>query len=100
MPAYTIPKDTPHWVFDVNKEPTYSGVVNEVFQRSDGVIRSLHPGHSICGVGLQVAEILRNDEKCTFADGVGSLFDKMRAYPNATIVTLGHPPGFVVPALD
>ncbi len=94
MPAYTIPKDDPDWAFDVNKEPTYTGVVNEVFRRSEGVIRSLHPRHSICGIGPQAAEILRDHEKCTYADGVGSPFDKMRAYPNAKILTLGLPKGF------
>lgn len=95
MPAYTIPKDTPDWTFDVNKEPTYTGVVNEVFRRTEGVIRSLHPRHSICGVGFLAAEILGDHEKCTYADGVGSPFDKMRAYPKAKILTLGLPPGFL-----
>ncbi len=95
MPAYTIPEERPDWVFNLNTTPTYTGIVNEVFRRSAGVVRSLHPRHSICGMGYLAEEILADHEKCTYADGAGSPFDKMRVYSNAKILTLGLPPGYV-----
>jgi aminoglycoside N3'-acetyltransferase len=95
MPAYTSPKEDEDWVFDVERTPTYTGIVNEVFRRSDGVLRSIHPRHSICGVGPIALDVLSNHEKCSYADGVGSPFDKLRKYSNAKILTLGLPRGFV-----
>ena len=94
MPTYTIPRSDPNWVYNPIKEPTYTGVINEVFRRSQGVIRSLHPRHSICGIGPLAKEILADHEMCTYADGVDSPFDKMRQYPNAKILTLGLPLGY------
>src|SRR5580698_3845290 len=59
MPAYSTNMfDTPCRQFDVLHEPTYSGILPELFRREEGVIRSLHPRHSICGLGPLAAEIL------------------------------------------
>lgn len=95
MPAYTIPQSDEDWVFDPAREPTYTGIVNEIFRRSPGVIRSLHPRHSICGIGLQAPKLLEGHERCARADGIGSPFDKMRFLSNAKILTLGLPKGYV-----
>jgi len=94
MPAYTMPRPEADWIFDSEREPTYTGIVNEIFRRSPGVIRSLHPRHSICGVGLKANEILSGHEECIRADGMDSPFDKMRLLPNAKILTLGLPKGY------
>ena len=44
MPAFTIP---PAEIFDVDKTPTTLGVIAETFRKAPGVIRSLHPTHSV-----------------------------------------------------
>ena len=96
MPAYTdISNLKEPYLFDPTHEPTYTGMVNEIFRRIPGVTRSLHPRHSICGTGPLAKQLLIDHEKCTRADGVDSPFDKIRQLPNAHILTLGLPPGYL-----
>lgn len=95
MPAYNYPKDNENWIFDINSEPTNTGIINEIFRREKDVIRSLHPRHSICGYGLHAKIILSDHEKCKYADGENSPFDKMKEYHNSKILTLGLPKGFI-----
>jgi len=96
MPAFsTNTFVNPPRLFDVKNEPTYTGIVNEVFRRWPGVIRSLHPRHSICGLGPAAEEVLSGHEKCPRADGPDSPFDRLRLKSNSWILTLGCPPGFV-----
>lgn len=52
--------------FDVRKTPSQCGLVPEVFRRMPGVIRSLHPTHSIAGWGRHAADLL-----CTHHLGTG-----------------------------
>tara|TARA_B100000686_G_scaffold320193_1_gene371608 strand:+ start:2410 stop:3339 length:930 start_codon:yes stop_codon:yes gene_type:complete len=94
-PAYTIPKLEKNWIFDPKLEPTYTGIVNEVFRRTPQAIRSLHPRHSVCGYGPLAKEILVGHEQCDYADGKGSPLDKIRLIPHSKILTLGLPRGFV-----
>ncbi|MGB3290144.1 MAG: AAC(3) family N-acetyltransferase [Burkholderiaceae bacterium] len=94
MPAYTEPK-CPGKIFKPANEPTYAGIVNEIFRRSPDVIRSSHTRHSICGRGPLAKEILADHETSARADGAGSPFDKIRLLPNAKILTLGLPAGYL-----
>ena len=94
MPAYTENAwATPPRLFDVKKEPTYAGLVSELFRRSPGVIRSLHPRHSICGKGPIAEEILAGHDRCVRADGRDSPFDRLRNRDDAFVVTIGLPFG-------
>jgi aminoglycoside 3-N-acetyltransferase len=96
MPVYT--KNTtisPPKLFDPLKEPTYCGIVNEIFRRTPGVIRSLHPRHSICGIGVRAEELLVGHDKCAYADGLNSPFDRMRLCKDAQIFTFGVVSGYV-----
>jgi aminoglycoside 3-N-acetyltransferase len=80
MPAYTT--GTPNAdgaPLVIETLPTYTGIVNELFRRSPGVTRSLHPRHSICGEGPLAASLLAGHERCLFADGPGSPFDRLRS---------------------
>jgi aminoglycoside 3-N-acetyltransferase len=96
MPAFTSNTfSSPPKSFDVNREPTNTGIVNEMFRRTAGVIRSLHPRHSICGSGPMATTILSGHENCLRADGPESPFDRLRQLDNSFILTLGLPPGFV-----
>jgi len=96
MPAFSKNTYTnPPRSFDVLSEPTYTGLVNELFRRTPGVLRSLHPRHSICGLGPQAEAILSGHENCIRANGPDSPFDRMRKLDNSNILTLGLPPGYV-----
>ncbi|GFO63836.1 AAC(3) family N-acetyltransferase [Geomonas paludis] len=96
MPAYTNNIfETPPRDFLVEREPTYTGIVNEMFRRSPGVLRSLHPRHSICGAGPMAEALLGGHERCLRADGPDSPFDRLRLRPDARILTLGLPPGYI-----
>ena len=95
MPAYTTNMwDTPCRPFDVLREPTYTGILPELFRREDGVVRSLHPRHSICGLGPHAGELLAGHEECVYADGPDSPFDRIRKLDGAQSVCLGLRPGF------
>lgn len=94
MPAYsTNMQDLPCRPFDVRREPVTTGIVCELFRREPGVIRSLHPRHSICGAGPLAEQILSGHEHCAYADGPGSPFDKLRRM-DAQALCLGMAPGF------
>jgi aminoglycoside N3'-acetyltransferase len=96
MPAYSTPEALgPDQVFDPAAAPTYTGITNEIFRRSPGVLRSLHPRHSICARGPLAGSLLAGHELCAYADGSGSPFDRLRAVEGACILTLGLPPAFV-----
>lgn len=96
MPAYTTNAvSKPPRLFDVIREPTYTGLVNELFRRSPGVIRSLHPRHSICGKGPMADALLSGHETCVRADGPDSPIDRLRRLDNAHILTLGLPRGYI-----
>jgi len=43
--------------FNVDKTPTTVGLLNELFRRKKGVLRSLHPTHSIAAYGPKAAEL-------------------------------------------
>jgi aminoglycoside 3-N-acetyltransferase len=93
MPAFsTNTFINPPRLFDVKNEPTYTGLVNEIFRRRPGVIRSLHPRHSICGSGPAAFEVLSGHEKCPRADGPDSPFDRLRLKNNSWVLALGCSP--------
>lgn len=97
MPAYTAAPAAPGTAaapLDVANLPTYTGIVNELFRRSPGVLRSLHPRHSLCAEGPLAAELLADHHRCLFADGPASPFDRLRQRNDALILTIGLRPGF------
>lgn len=93
MPAYSSNMwQKPCRPFNVRKEPTNAGIIAELFRREVGVIRSLHPRHSVCGIGPRAAEFLSGHEDCLYADGPDSPFDRIRKL-EAQSICLGMPPG-------
>jgi aminoglycoside N3'-acetyltransferase len=95
MPAYTAPAAIPQSVFDPCRAATYTGLVNEIFRRTDGVLRSAHPRHSVCARGTTARFLTAGHEHCIRADGPDSPFDRLRSLPGAIILTLGLPPGYI-----
>jgi aminoglycoside 3-N-acetyltransferase len=52
--------DAAHPVFDVLRTPSCIGAVAEYFRTRPGTLRSANPTHSVCGLGAQAREILRD----------------------------------------
>jgi aminoglycoside 3-N-acetyltransferase len=59
MPALSYARVTPQQpLFDVRFTPSNIGAIPEYFRTRPGTLRSIHPTHSVCGVGRLVAELL------------------------------------------
>ncbi len=66
--------------FDKKKTPTTVGLINELFRRRKGVLRSLHPTHSILAIGPKSKEIVENHHKSNTTFGEGTPFGIMDSY--------------------
>lgn len=61
MPALSYAHiDAENPVFDVLNTPSCVGALPEYFRTRPGTIRSVHPTHSVCGVGIQAESLLKN----------------------------------------
>jgi aminoglycoside 3-N-acetyltransferase len=59
MPALTYESvGFDHPVFDQRFSPVCVGAIPEYFRTRPGVLRSLHPTHSVCGIGPLASELL------------------------------------------
>jgi aminoglycoside 3-N-acetyltransferase len=65
-------------IFDVCTTPSCVGALAEYFRTRPGTRRSLHPTHSVCGVGQGVPEMLAGHERSTTPVGPFSPFRKLR----------------------
>lgn len=52
----SVTRDDP--LFSVNDTPSCVGKISETFRKREGVVRSIHPTHSVCGMGRYADEIL------------------------------------------
>ncbi|MBQ8655400.1 MAG: AAC(3) family N-acetyltransferase [Clostridia bacterium] len=71
-----------HPVFDPAAEPSCVGLLTNLFMRRPGVVRSLHPTHSIAAFGPGAAEYIRGEENVTTPcapEGVWGRLLKIRA---------------------
>lgn len=66
--------------FDVRNTPSCVGALPEYFRQREGTLRSIHPTHSVCGVGVQARELLSGHEKDTTPCGPNSPFHKLPHY--------------------
>jgi len=67
-----------HPVFDARETPSCVGSIPEIFRRRPGTLRSVHPTHSLCGVGARAAELLRDHHLDTTPVGPRSALRRMR----------------------
>ena len=79
---------TPHEVHSTRETPSNVGALPEYFRLRNGTIRSLHPTHSVCGVGPAIEELFKNHEKSSTPCGPYSPFTKILNI-DAKIVMLG-----------
>ncbi|MCS7461554.1 AAC(3) family N-acetyltransferase [Paenibacillus doosanensis] len=81
LPTHTwsyIRADNPK--FYVESSPSCVGILPELFRRREGVIRSLHPTHSVAALGTDAAEFTAGDERfdtpCHRGSAWGKLLDR------------------------
>jgi aminoglycoside 3-N-acetyltransferase len=66
-----------HPRFDVRRTPSQMGLVTELFRRRPGVMRSLHPTHSVCALGPLASELVATHHRSPWACGELSPFGIM-----------------------
>ena len=67
-----------HPVFDVQKEPACVGILPNLFLKRQGVIRSLHPTHSMAGFGRNAASYLAGEEQRNTPCTPGGCYDRLK----------------------
>ena len=63
--------------FDVRNTPACTGILPELFRQRSGVVRSLHPTHSVAAFGRDAASFTANHENASTPAPVGSPWWKL-----------------------
>lgn len=74
--------------FDPKTEPACVGIIPNVFRKRQGVVRSLHPTHSIAAYGKAAEEYIKGEENATTPCPPGGCWDRLREI-DAKILLLG-----------
>lgn len=82
----SVQPDNP--VFNVCQTPSCVGLIPETFRKINGVKRSLHPTHSVCGIGKQAEKLLKTHYKDNTPCGPNSPFHLLPK-ANGYILMLG-----------
>lgn len=77
-----------HNRYDPDKEPSCVGLLSNLFRKRHGVVRSLHPTHSIAAYGKESKEYIKGEESVTTPCAPGGCYDRLRDR-NAKILLLG-----------
>lgn len=77
-------------VFDVMRTPSRVGLLTELFRRSDGVVRSVHPTHPVAAWGRDSLRLVEGHEFAGSPCGAGSPYEKLLDL-DGKIVFLGVP---------
>jgi aminoglycoside 3-N-acetyltransferase len=64
-------------VFDVARTPSCVGGLTEYFRTRPGTLRSVHPTHSVCGLGPRVEELLSGHQSDATPCGPRSPFSRL-----------------------
>ena len=65
-------------VFDVCTSPCCVGILSELFRQCPGVVRSLHPTHSMAGYGQQAVSYLAGEELRNTPCTPGGCYDRLK----------------------
>lgn len=77
-----------HNVFDPANEPSCVGIITNIFRQRAGVLRSLHPTHSIAAYGKGAASYIKGEENCKTPCEPGGCWDRLKDI-NAKILLVG-----------
>lgn len=75
-------------IFDPATEPACVGIIPNIFRTRPGVVRSLHPTHSIAAYGVGAAEYVQGEENLTTPCAPGGVWDRLRSI-RAKILLVG-----------
>lgn len=75
-------------IFDRTTEPACVGIIPNVFMKKAGVLRSLHPTHSIAAYGKRAAEYIKGDENAKTPCPPEGCFGRLKD-ENAKILLVG-----------
>lgn len=85
----TVNADNP--VYNPYTTPSCVGLLTNMFMKRDGVIRSLHPTHSMSGYGKNVAEYLAGEEYNNTPCTPGGCYDRLKEVGGKVLlVGVGH----------
>lgn len=65
-------------LFDPETEPACVGIIPNLFRKRDGVVRSLHPTHSIAAYGPNAEEYIAGEENCTTPGMPGGCWSRLK----------------------
>lgn len=82
----TINEQNP--VYHPAKELSCVGLLSNLFLKRNGVVRSLHPTHSLAGIGENAAKYLEGEENCNTPCTPGGCYDRLRDC-NGKILLIG-----------
>ncbi len=74
--------------FNPQTETACVGIIPNIFRQRKGVVRSLHPTHSIAAYGKKAAEYVKGEENATSPCPAGGCWDRLREV-DAKILLLG-----------
>lgn len=96
LPTYYLPGGTientcklPDYCFDLRIHGTHMGRLPEAFLATTGVMRSLHPTHSVSAWGQDAKFLTEAHHKAPSVFGVGSPWQRFVSLPNAKVLGLG-----------
>ena len=88
-PAHTWAQMSENYpIFNPKTEPACVGIIPNLFLKRPGVVRSLHPTHSIAAYGALASEYVQGEELCTTPCTPGGCWDRLRNI-HAKILLLG-----------
>lgn len=89
MPTHTWAQmSTEYNIFDPENEPACVGILPNLFMKRQGVVRSLHPTHSMAVYGKDADKYIENEENCTTPCTPGGCWDRLRDI-NTKILLIG-----------
>ena len=77
FPAFTYREVNESGCYDHNNTPVCVGTIPETFRKMEGVVRSLHPTHSVAARGKYAVEMTKDHEKSDTPMGEGSPYRKL-----------------------
>lgn len=72
----TVNSENP--VYNPYETPSCVGILTNLFMKRDDVVRSLHPTHSMAGIGKDAALYLAGEENCNTPCTPGGCYDRLR----------------------
>ena len=89
LPTHTWAQMNPSYnVFDPATEPACVGILPNLFMKRPGVVRSLHPTHSIAAYGPGAEAYIAGEENCTTPCSKGGCWERLRSI-GAKILLVG-----------